>query len=129
MSTSDLLPKKTTINIKGKQYPCKPMKMSHRIIVAKLQPFFQQFENIANNKKVELGAEELLSLENDMDILIKDLVPGVKDIAQDMVLDTEDIADILNQLLDTAMPEDVKKLRDANVKIDQDEESLKVPRT
>lgn len=120
----DLQPKNFKVTIKEKEYDCKPLRMSHRLIIAKIQPLFDQFAVISKGEKIELTAEEMIMLEKELDVLISDLMPALRNVT----LNIEDIADVINQLLDSVMPEDAKKLRDAKVNIEtkeQEDTSLK----
>lgn len=115
---SDLQPKSFKVKIRDNEYNCKPLRMAHRLIIAKIQPFFEQLENLTLGKDVELSGKQILELEAELDALIQNLIPELGNIT----LDIEDISSILNQIMDSIMPDESKKLKEANVEVGKKKE-------
>lgn len=111
MSINDLQPKPFKIKIKDNEFNCKPIRMSHRLIMAKITPLFKAMEDVANGKEVELSSKQMIELEKELDVLIGDLIPQLSNIT----LEIEDIASVFEQIMDSTLPEDVKEMKDAKV--------------
>lgn len=116
MTANDLQPKDTKIKIHDKDYTCKPIRMSHRLIIAKLQPFFKQFELLSQGKEVDLPATKILEFEEELDVLIKSLIPELNN----LTLRMEDIIEIITQIMQNAMPDESKELKEAKVEVNSD---------
>lgn len=121
MSASDLQPKPFKITVNGKDYICKPPRMSHRLIIIKVQPLFVQSENANAGNRITLTSEEILSMEHDIDVLISDLLPAI----DPLQLSTDDTVDILEQILDHLLPADIKEFKEENVAISEESEDPK----
>ena len=111
MSANDLQPKQFRVKVKGNEFNCQPLRLSHRLIMGRIQPLFNAANDIATGNKVELKASEILELESDLDALIGSLVPELKNIN----LDIMDIADLLSQMMESMLPDDAKELKEAKV--------------
>ena len=110
---TDLQPKQFKVKIKEKDYLCKPPRLSHRLIMAKVQPLFTAAEGLARGEDVSISAEQMVQYENELDFMIQDLIPELKGVELDIL----DIADLLSQLMDSMLPEDSKELKDSKVKV------------
>lgn len=125
MTANDLQPKPTKITIKDKEYLVQPIRMSHRLIIARVQPYFKEIVNVYEGERVSLSSQEILELEKDFDVLVNDLIPGLKNVT----LDVAEMIYIVNFLLEGTKPEDIKEAEDSNVKVGKEDESLKVEKT
>lgn len=116
MTIDDLQPKGFKIKIRDTEYDCKPLRLSHKLILDKLKPFFQDIENAANEKELALSAKDLISMESEIDVLIGDLIPTLSNITLGM----EDLADILVQMINSVLPTEVQELKEAKVEVNSD---------
>ena len=116
IASNDLQPKPFNINIKGNDYKCNPLRMSHRIIIAKISPLFAQFEIIANGQEIEMSTEKIFELEKELDLLINNLIPELKNIE----LNIEDLANLIGLLMDSILPQESQDLKDAKVEVNND---------
>lgn len=112
-SIQELQPKSFKVKIQGSEYDCKPMRMSHRLILGRIQPLFEQMANAAGEKPIDLSAAEILNYENELDVLLSSLIPELSDITLGM----EDIGSILEQIMDTILPDDQKELKEAKIEV------------
>lgn len=108
LSIDDLKPKDFKINVKGIELTCKPLRLSHALIVAKLGDVFQNPKNYNN--------EEIRKAETDIDELISELVPELKGIQ----LDTMTMLDVITQLTDSNDPSENKELKEKGVSFESD---------
>lgn len=113
MIANDLQPKQLKITIQGKEYNCKPPRLSHRLIIGRIQPLFKAAEDMANGKQTEVSAEDMIQYENDLDTMIQDLMPELKGVT----LDITNIIEIISQLLEAMLPAESKELKDAKVEV------------
>lgn len=95
VTTNDIQPKMQTITHNGTQYTCKVPSVSHKMIIAGLQPFFLAIAEISEGKKSKLNAAELLEAQNEIDALLNDLVPDMKNVT----LNENDLVEIITQIL------------------------------
>lgn len=114
MSASDLQPKRFKIKIQANEYWCNPPRLSHRLIIGRIQPLFQAADDMSKGIQTEVTAEQMLQYEKDLDTMIQDLVPELKGISLDIL----DIAEIITQLMESMLPQESKELKDAKVEID-----------
>lgn len=104
----DLKPKNFTINIDGVEVTCKPLRLSHSLVVAKVGEVFKDSKSASK--------EEIKQAEVDMDEVIGELIPELKGIELDMAKTME----VITQLLENIQPSDSKYLTEKEVKIDAD---------
>lgn len=116
MSALDLQPKQFKVKVKDTEFNCQPLRLSHRLIMGRIQPLFNAANDIASGNKVELKANEILELESDLDALIGSLIPELKNVN----LDIMDIAELLSQMMESMLPEDAKELKEAKVEASED---------
>lgn len=114
----DLQPKPTNITLKGNSYLCKAPRLSHRLIIARVQPLFEAASNVATGAKNTLTAEDTLSLEKDLDALIGDLIPTLNNVTLDII----DLAELVAQIMEIMLPEESKALKEAKVEIDSNKD-------
>lgn len=119
---NDLQPKSFKVTIKGQEFDCSPLRLSHRLILGRVQPLFNAAQDIAEGKKVELSSEEMIALEKDLDTLIGSLIPALNGVTLDIL----DIVDLISQMMNSMLPEDSKELKEAKVEVNKD---LKAPET
>jgi hypothetical protein len=105
---SDLIQKDFTINVDGVDLSCKPLRISHALIVSKVGDVFQ------NPSKY--SAEEILQSEKDMDLVIGQLVPQLA--GKQITINA--LTDIISQMMSSTQPNDDKYLQDNGVRFDSD---------
>lgn len=108
MSIEDLQPKSFTVNIKGVELTCKPLRLSHTLIVAKIGDVFQNLNLI--------DKEQIKQAEKDMDEVVAELIPELKDIQLDM----QSTIDLITQMMEQVEPSDNKELNAKGVKFNTD---------
>lgn len=108
MSIEDLQPKSFTVNIKGVELTCKPLRLSHTLIVAKIGDVFQNLNII--------DKEQIKQAEKDMDEVVAELIPELKDIQLDM----QSTIDLITQMMEQVEPSDNKELNAKGVKFNTD---------
>ena len=107
VTIEDLKPKPFTVNIKGLELQCKPLRLSHALIVAKVGNIFQDSK---------ASKQEIKQAEVDIDEVIVDLIPELKGIQLDMNLTIE----LIQQLMEHVEPADNKELKNKGVAFDTD---------
>lgn len=105
-SIEDLRPKKFTITIRGVELQCSPLRMSHALIVAKIGEIF------VDPKAAK--AADIKQAQKDLDEIIGELIPDLKDIELNM----DDTLQLITQLTDSNQPTDNQYLKEAGVKFD-----------
>jgi len=110
----DLRPKKFPITVRGVNLQCSPLRLSHALIITKVG---KVLENPADAK-----TEDIKQAESDLDGIIMELIPELKDIKLDMM----DSVSIISQMSENIDPEDSKYLEKQGVKFD---DGLKAPTT
>lgn len=113
---NDLQPKPFKVKIRDQEYNCNPIKLSHRLIIGRIQPLFTAMESMANEQEVEISSDKIMELENDLDNLIGSLIPELKNIT----LNIEDLAELLTQIMESTIPEEAKELKEMNVEVSKD---------
>ncbi len=108
LTIEDLKPKNFKVKIKGVELDCKPLRMSHTLIVSKIGEIFQNI-NISTKKEIKQA-------EVDMDEVIAELIPeldGVK-------LDMESVLELITSMMESIQPSDNKELKEKGVAFDTD---------
>jgi len=106
-SVEDLQPKPFTVTIKGMEYESKPLRLSHALMVSKIGAIFNDVRN--SNLK------ETKQAETDLDLIIADLIPDIKDAHLDLLT----VMDLLAQLMDSVQPTEQQELEDNNIEISE----------
>jgi hypothetical protein len=114
LSIDDLIVKDTIIDVEGVKLNCKPPKMSHLLVLNKIG---EGFKNISN-----LSREEIISLENDFEWVINDLIPELSG----KVLQIQVMLDVITQIMEQVEPEENKELAEKGVKFDTDPKAEKI---
>jgi len=114
LTIEDLKPKSFTVNIKGVELQCKPLRMSHTLIISKVGEVFQ---NINTATK-----DQIKQAETDMDEVVGELIPELKDIELDM----NATLDLITQMMEQVQPADNKELNDKGVSFDADPKAEKI---
>lgn len=104
----DLQPKPFTVTVKGVELSCKPLKLSHALIMAKVGNVLQ---DSANTSK-----QQIKEAEADITEVIGELIPELAN----KELDMTSLLSLIEQMMNSIQPEDNKKLKDQNVKVDTD---------
>jgi len=76
ITINDLSPKPFKVNIKGLELTSQPLRLSHALVLTKIGNIFQ---NIEGAKKAEITQAE-----KDLDEVIGELIPELKDVKLDM---------------------------------------------
>lgn len=114
LTIDDLKPKNFKITIKGVELESKPLKLSHGLLIARLSGIFN---NLAEAKK-----EDIKAAEKDLEEVISELIPDLKDVPLDMSMTVE----LISQLMDAAQPDDNKELSDKGVSFDADPKAERI---
>lgn len=114
LTIDDLRPKNFKVNIKGVELECKPLRMSHTLIVSKIGDIFQNVSTSTN--------EQITQAQKDMDQVIADLIPELSGIELDMSATLE----LITQMMDQVQPDDNKELSDKGVSFDTDPKAEKI---
>lgn len=102
------MPKNFTITVKGVELQCKPLRLSHALIVSKIGNVFQAPK--------DFNSKEIKQAEIDLDDVLTDLIPELKGIS----LGINDTVELITQLMDNVQPTDDKEVKDAGVRFDTD---------
>lgn len=108
LSIEDLKPKSFKVNVKGVELDCKPLRMSHTLVISKIGDIFQ---NISKSK-----VEDIKQAEKDMDEVVADLIPDLKGIELDM----QSTLDLITEMMKQIQPADNKELNDKGVEFNTD---------
>lgn len=114
ITINDLSPKPFKVNIKGLELTSQPLRLSHALVLTKIGNIFQ---NIEGAKK-----SEITQAEKDLDEVIGELIPELKDVKLDMATTLS----LIEQLMSTIEPDDNKELKEKGVSFNSD---LKAPTT
>jgi hypothetical protein len=113
LTIDDLKPKNFKINIRGIELECKPLRLSHTMVIAKVGEVFKD--------ATKATTEQILEAEKSMDEVIGQLIPEIKGIE----LDTADVLAIIEAMMDTITPEDNSYLEKKGVTFDTDPKAEK----
>lgn len=113
LTIEDLRPKSFKVTIKGVELGCKPPRLSHTLTIAKIGEIFKDTKSA---KK-----EEVKQAEADMDEVIGELIPELKDFNLDMA----DVLELITQMMEHVKPADNKYLDKAGVKFDANPKAKK----
>lgn len=116
-SVEDLRPKEFKIELKGVTLTCKPMRLSHALVVAKVADVLQ---NPAESTK-----QTIQSAEKDMDEIIAELIPELSGVELDMM----DTIELITKLTDNSQPSDNQFLEKAGVKVGDPKVTAKTEQT
>lgn len=108
LTIEDLKPKETKINVNGVELTAKPLRLSHALVLTQLGEIFQNPKNSS--------ADDVKKAEKNVDELIGEIIPELKDIQLNMQTTIEIIA----QLMNTVQPSDNAELNAKGVKFDSD---------
>lgn len=108
LTLEDLQPKSFVIKIKDIELKCKPLRLSHTLILAKVGDVFQNISNAT--------AETIEQAEKDIDKVFSDLIPELKG----MQLDMQATVDVITQMMEQIQPSDNAELNRKGVKFDDD---------
>ncbi len=109
LTIADLKPKDFIVTIKGVEVSCKPLRLSHALVVAKIGNVFQE--------AAKASRQEIKQAEKDMDDLVAELIPELMGTELDMAATME----LIQQLMDNIAPSDNKELADKGVKFNSDD--------
>lgn len=104
----DLQPKPFKITLKGVELLCAPPRLSHTLILAKVGNIFQ------NSK--DATKDEMRQAESDINEVVGELIPDLKDVQLDMNATLE----LITQLMDNIQPSDNKELKENKVEVNTD---------
>lgn len=108
LTIEDLRAKNFNIKVKGVELTCKPLKLTHALTVSKVGEVFQNAKEATKQQRIEA--------QNDMDELIKELVPELSGVELDLSATLE----IITQMMEHVQPADNKELEEKKVKFDSD---------
>jgi len=119
----DLQPETYKVTLHGKEYLAYPPRLSHRIILKKVQPFFIALQQAAEDDDVTIPSDKLIEYEKELDIVFQSLVPELKNVT----LGVDDVISLLMQIVDQTLPQETRELIDNKVVVG--EPDPKVTRT
>lgn len=108
IAISDLMPKDFKVTVKGIELNCKPLRLSHALIVGKLSDVFSNPANYTAN--------DIRQAEKDIDSVITDLIPELTGIS----LDIASFVELMPQLMNSTQPQDEKDLTSAGIELGTD---------
>jgi len=108
LTLEDLKPKNFTIKIEDIELTCSPLRLSHVLEITKIGKVMESPRDFSKN--------EILQAEKDMDALLAELVPELKDVA----LSVGHIMSIIEQVMETIEPSDNKELKEKGVDLNGD---------
>lgn len=108
LTIEDLKPKNFKVNVKGVELECKPLRMSHTLVVSKIGDIFQ---NISTASK-----KQIKQAESDMDEIITELIPELEGIQLDM----QATIDLITAMMENIQPADNKELTEKGVEFNTD---------
>ena len=109
VSLDDLQPKPFIIKIKEHEIECKPLRLSHTLILSKIGETFQ-------NPK-ESSSQEMKQAEKDLDFMIGELMPLLSGVELGM----SEILEVIQQMMDTVEPSDNKELKKRNIQFGEND--------
>ena len=113
LTIEDLRPKPFTIKVRGVELACKPLRLSHSLVVSRIGSVLQNPN--------EISKQQIKQAEADLDEVIAELVPELAGIE----LDTASVIDIISQLLETVVPSENEELQKAGVKMQSDPKGVR----
>ena len=113
LTIEDLQPKDFKINVKGVELTCKPLKLSHALMLSKIGDIFG---NPQSATKPQIKQAEV-----DLDEVIAEVLPELKGIQLDMPATFE----ILTKMMEQIEPTDNKEIKDKGVSFDADPKAVK----
>ena len=108
MTIEDLRPKNFSVTVKGVELQCKPLRLSHALIVAKIGEVFKDSKSATK--------QQINQAQIDMDEVITELIPELKGIE----LDISAVMELIEQMMNTIQPDDNKELSDKGVAFNGD---------
>jgi hypothetical protein len=108
VTIDDLKPKNFKINVKGVELECKPLRLSHTLVLAKIGEVFKDPKTASKN--------EIANAENDLNEIFGELIPEIKGIQLDM----QSTLEVMTQMMETIEPSDNKELAERGVKFNDD---------
>ncbi|RLA58676.1 MAG: hypothetical protein DRR04_10395 [Gammaproteobacteria bacterium] len=114
VTIEDLKPKPFKVTVRGVELECRPVRLSHTLILAKIGNIFENASTVST--------EEIKQSEKDINELFAELIPELKGID----LDIGSTMELIQQIMDQVEPADNKELDKKGVKFDTDP---KAPRT
>lgn len=108
VSIEDLKPKSFAVTVKGLELTCKPLRLSHALSISKIGEVFQNPKDFKH--------ADIKQAEADMDTVIGELIPELKDTELDITC----IMELITQMMEHIQPSDNKELEEKGVKIDSD---------
>lgn len=113
ITPDDLQPKKFKVKLGEREFDCFAPRLSHRLILTRVQPLFMSVAEAAKGKEVEIPSEKIIEYEKDLDVLFGELIPELKNVT----LDIEHVMSLVSQIMDEMLPEESKELKDNKVKV------------
>lgn len=108
LSIEDLKPQDKIITVGGVEVTCKPLRLSHALVLTQMGEIFQNPKNAKY--------EDMQKAEQNMDKLLSELIPELAGVN----LDLNKTMEILTQMMVMIEPADNKELRERGVKFDND---------
>jgi hypothetical protein len=103
LTIDDLKPQDTTVTIKGVSMRCKPLRLSHALILTQVGEIFQ-------NAK-DASIDDIKKAEKNMDDIVAELIPELAGVS----LDIGSMIEIITQMVSQMEPSDNAELRNKGV--------------
>lgn len=114
LTAEDLRPKNFKITIKGVELECKPLKLSHTLVIGSVGDIF------SNIKDADI--DTIRKAERELAEILPEIIPDLSGIE----LDGETMMDIITLVMESTTPSDAKYLEQNGVKKDVDPKAEKV---
>lgn len=113
LSIEDLKPQNFKITVKGVELECKPLKLSHTLIMASVGAIFNDIKNSS--------VEDIKRAEKEVNSIIPELIPELTNVE----LDGSTTMDVITQMMASVKPSDVQFLEKNGVELNSDPKAEK----
>ena len=113
LTIEDLQPKDFTINIKGVELTCKPLKLSHALMLSKIGDIFSNPQSATK--------AQIKQAETDLDEVIEEVLPELKGKQLDMMA----TFDVITKMMEQIEPTDNQQIKEKGVSFDADPKAEK----
>lgn len=103
LTIDDLKPKPFTINVKGVELECQPLRLAHALTIAKIGSVFSE--------TAKASAQEIEQAARDLDAVVGQVIPALKDVA----LDASASIELITQLVATIEPAESSALKESGI--------------
>lgn len=123
INAKDIQPRKYKVTVNDTEYTCKPMKMSHKLGIKRIEPLLSAVQSATNDEKIELSFKEMSEFESELSFIVSDLVLELDETQVDIELG----AQMLGAMFVNDITEDAKAVNDAGIEGKADPKVTKEP--